>query len=49
MKARSFAVALAGVCLGSAPAYAANGYSETDLVVNQQVNGVPTLRDGCGP
>jgi uncharacterized protein (TIGR03118 family) len=32
----------------AAAAYAGSGYTETDLVVNQQANGVPTLRDGNG-
>jgi len=42
-------VALTAISLlGAIPAAYAAGYVETDLVVNQQVNGVPTLTDGNG-
>ena len=34
--------------LGTTTAVSAAGYIETDLVVNQQVNGVPTLTDANG-
>ena len=36
------------VLCGASAAVLAAGYVETDLVVNQQVNGVPTLTDANG-
>jgi len=46
---RAALVALIGVALfGASAAVLAAGYVETDLVVNQQVNGVPTLTDANG-
>src|SRR5438552_22142 len=43
-----FAALIGASLLGWTAAGDAAGYVETDLVVNQQVNGVPTLTDGNG-
>src|SRR3989442_5269459 len=46
---RAALVALVGAALlGAGTVSLAAGYVETDLVVNQQVNGVPTLTDSNG-
>src|SRR6266852_5863231 len=43
-----FALLIGASFLGSTAAGNAAGYVETDLVVNKQVNGVPTLTDANG-
>src|SRR5438552_16664056 len=47
-RSTAFAALVGAALLGMSATSFAAGYVETDLVVNQQVNGVPTLTDANG-